>query len=100
MDPDSSADRRSSVYWNDASWWAWIPMTLAMVAVWGLLVWGAVQLIGGRRQVDRQPPPPPPRELLDERLARGEINADEYRELRRLLEDRAPERDQAGSPSA
>jgi uncharacterized membrane protein len=83
------------VYWNDASWWAWIPMTLAMIAVWGLLVWGAVQVIGGRRQPGGRPPAA--LEMLDQRLARGEIDRDEYRELRRLLEDRSSDHDPAGT---
>ena len=86
------------MYWNDASWWAWIPMTLAMVAVWGLLVWGAVQLLGGQRRTGR--PAPTALEILDERLARGDIDGDEYRELRRLLEDRSSNQDPAGSRGA
>jgi hypothetical protein len=57
------------MYWHDASWWAWIPMSLGMIAVWGLLIWGAIQLFGGQRRSDRRPQTAA--EILDERLARG-----------------------------
>ena len=83
------------MYWNDASWWAWIPMTLGMIAVWGLLIWGAVQLVGGQRPADRRPQTAP--EILDERLGRGEIGRDEYLELHRLLEDRSSDHDPAAA---
>ena len=73
------------MYWHDAEWWAWIPMTLTMLAFWGLVVWVAIRLLlapadeptaAGRT----------PREILDARLAAGEITPAEYDELRALLE--------------
>lgn len=78
------------MYWNDASWWMWIPMSLMMIVVWGLVVWGAVQLFGTRRP--SEPRTPTATEILDERLATGEIDAEEYRELRATLEGRPKER--------
>ncbi|MDO8390399.1 MAG: hypothetical protein Q7V57_07905 [Actinomycetota bacterium] len=80
--------------WNNGmdggNWW-WIPMMIMMVAFWGGLIWIGVSLI--RRT---HPAPllhaagitpaaaatgakPTAQEILAERLARGEIEADDYR---------------------
>lgn len=75
--------------WNDGMgggnfWW----MAIMMVAFWGALIWGAVVLIqrgnhSPHLQVPAGPPLPTPKEtpheILAERLARGEIEPDEYR---------------------
>jgi putative membrane protein len=75
-----------------------------MIAFWGLLIWAVYALItsatrrtgsqarGEERHGDDA------RRILDERLARGEIDAEEYRRLRDVLasgEGRSP----AGSGS-
>lgn len=75
--------------WNDGmgNWW-WIPMTITMIAVWGGLIWIGVALLNRNRQGTREqvvsPPPVAPRpsaqEILAERLARGEIEPEEYRQ--------------------
>lgn len=68
------------MHWNDdVAWWGWLMTSLGMLVFWGLLAWGAVVLLRGRGETasaDR----PGPQEILDERLARGEIDAREYRE--------------------
>lgn len=73
------------MYWNDAAWWAWLPMTLGMLLVWGIIGWIVVRALvtpaGGER-----PTPQSARDILDGRLARGEIGEVEYRELRRVIE--------------
>lgn len=71
------------MHWSDGSWWWWIPMTLTMVAFWALVIWAVVRLAGApwSRQ-GRSGDEPDPARILDERLARGEIGASEYRELR------------------
>ena len=85
--------------WNDGmgygNWW-WIPMTLMMVAFWGGLIWLGVTLLKrshtpqlhspGAPQVAT--PPPTAQEILAERLARGEIEPDDYRQ--RLAALRTP----------
>lgn len=78
-------------WYGDGNWgWAgWLVMTLMMVAFWGLVVWGLVAIFrgttgsegdrsteGGRRD---------PLKILDERFARGEIDADEYRSRKDVL---------------
>ena len=74
--------------WNDswsAGWW-W--MSIMMIAFWGGIIWIAVTLI---RHSNRPPLPhspeqtaamptrQSPQEILAERLARGEIEPDDYR---------------------
>lgn len=67
--------------WSITPWWHW----LGMLAVWGLLIAGAVWAIGYLF-------PHSPTSttsalgLLDRRLARGELDPDEYRQLRELIE--------------
>ena len=73
------------MYWHDAAWWAWIPMSLAMLAIWGLIAWIVIRVLVAPSAGDR-PSPPSARATLDARLARGEISREEYLELRRLIE--------------
>ncbi|HET8813504.1 MAG TPA: hypothetical protein VFM51_00935 [Solirubrobacterales bacterium] len=70
-----------------AGWW--IVMVLLMIVFWGLLILGAVWLIrslaGGAHTIHHRDPV----EVLDHRLARGEISGDEYRERRKLLREKS-----------
>jgi putative membrane protein len=69
-------------------WGGWLLMTLIMVAFWALVIFGIVALFRG-------PVRPGPRRadggggdaqrILDERFARGEINAEEYHSRQSLL---------------
>ncbi|WP_248291979.1 SHOCT domain-containing protein [Actinomycetospora sp. TBRC 11914] len=69
-------------------------MTPAIIGVTGLLVWvllltAVVALLGWSRSArSPQVRAPDAREVLDQRFARGEIDADEYATRRRVLEDR------------
>ena len=85
------------MYWSGAEWWAWIPMSVGMIVVWGLVIWAAVRLI--------QAPPRRERgssalEILDERLARGEIGVEQHRELREALTGAPRVREPAGARSS
>ena len=71
--------------WDDMGLWGWLMM------VFGGLLWVvvlvAVVILVLRYVGDRQAPPaaseePSARELLDRRLARGEIDVDEYERRR------------------
>lgn len=57
---------------------------LGMILVWVviilLVVWLVRALVGDRRRGDKSA-----REILDERLARGEIDLDEYEQLKKRL---------------
>ena len=69
---------------NDWGGGWWILMGLMMIVFWGLVVAGIVWLVryltqGGRRREDSAV------ELLDRRLALGEVSVEEYEERRRAL---------------
>lgn len=84
------------MWYHDSGWsgGGWLLMGLVMVAFWALVItaviW-AVRSSGSRHQGPLAAPPwPQPglgaRQILDERFARGEINEDEYRQRRGVLE--------------
>ena len=69
-------------YQDGMGWGGWLLMTLAMVAFWALVVFAVVALFrsdapGAARRT--------PEQILDERLARGEIDAAEYQARRDAL---------------
>ena len=75
--------------WNDMHdgvGWGSIPMVIMMLLVWGSLIWLGVALIrrtgahaSGAGLSPTAPHPPNPQQILAERLARGEIEPDDYR---------------------
>ena len=75
--------------------WSWLPMTIGMVLLLGALLWIGLTL--ARRghtapalHTAGGPPPMPPRpsaqEVLADRLARGEIEPDDYRRRMEALQ--------------
>ena len=73
-------------------WWLWIPgllIPLLIVAGIVVLIVLAVRSSGATgRPHDTQPPQPDPAQrILEERLARGEITPEQYRELRNTLDE-------------
>ena len=67
------------------SGWGWLLMTLGMLGFWALVAVLALALLRRPGQPNQEPRPgqqprPGPEEILAERLARGEIDADEYRQ--------------------
>lgn len=73
-------------YWGGGlHWWGWLLGLVGMIAFWGLIVWAIWYFVTG--MTTRRPPEPPRQEpggakrILDERLARGEIDVEEYRRL-------------------
>ena len=77
-------------YGEHMSGWGYALGTISMVLLWSLLVLAiaaAVRYLGReRREPSAAPPPAPPtppptaEQVLAERFARGEIDADEYRQ--------------------
>ena len=74
--------------WNGGSW-TWIPMVVMMIAFWGGLVWIGLTLLKRGNHTPMHlpatsaapvPPRPSAQEILAERLARGEIESDDYRQ--------------------
>lgn len=82
------------MFWEGGglAWWQAGLMWIAMIAFWALLAWIVYALITGiARRPDQAAPGGPPRrgdarQILDERLARGEIDPGEYQRLREGLE--------------
>ncbi len=77
----------------DNGWGAgqWVAMSVMMVLFWGLIVAGIIALVHATRSDRHTPPAPAPHEssarrILDERFARGELDADEYAHRRDLLD--------------
>ena len=69
-------------FWEVALMWA------GMIAFWGLLIWAVYALVVNATRNpgrDRDTQPGSAARILDERLARGEIDAEEYRRLRDLI---------------
>lgn len=77
---------------------SWLGMAVVMLLSWvvlAALTYAVVRaLLAGRPGPDRRPlPEPDPVELLDQRLARGEIDPEDYQRRRDLLVERSAERD-------
>ena len=73
-----------------SSWpfWEVALMWVGIIAFWGLLIWAVYALVVSATRKpgrDRDPQPGSALGILDERLARGEIDAEEYRRLRDLI---------------
>ena len=73
-------------------WWMWIPgllLTLLIVAGIVVLIVLAVRSTGSSSRPDDKGVADldPARRILDERLARGEITPEQYRDLRSTLEE-------------
>jgi putative membrane protein len=79
--------------WNDGGeWWTWLVMNVGFIVFWAIVIFGMFALI---RNVGRghllAPPTLPSSDaeaILRERLARGEIDEDEYRKNLTLLRER------------
>lgn len=76
--------------WNndmhDGFGWGWIPMTIMMLLVFGSLILLGVALLRRTGTHDHPaptgpaaPPAPSAQQILADRLARGEIEPDDYR---------------------
>jgi putative membrane protein len=81
--------------------WEIALMWIVMIAIVGLLAWGIYALAGGasrRRGNELGEGAGDPARILDERLARGEIDADEYAQLREALASGSTQR-RAGARS-
>jgi putative membrane protein len=66
------------VFWQAGLMW------LGMIAFWALLFWGVFAVVNEstRRTSERPPAARDAQQILDERLAKGEIDVEEYRRLR------------------
>lgn len=74
-------------------WGSWLLMSLTMLVILALIAWGLFLLwrasVGGE-EAGSAPRPPTPEAILRERLARGEIDPDEYRQRLEALRAKEP----------
>ncbi len=78
------------MFWYGGHWvfWQVALMWVGMIAFWGLIVWAVFALITSatrRPGVDGRGEEA--RHILDQRLARGEIDVEEYRRLLDVIND-------------
>lgn len=76
--------------WHMQSWGAggWLVMALMMLFFWSAIVIGIVALVRYLNPKDRAPthrPEDDPRQILDQRLARGEIDEAQYKSVLEVL---------------
>jgi putative membrane protein len=74
------------------SGWGWLLMTLGMLGFWALVAVLALALLRRPGQPDQQRPTgqqprPGAEEILAERLARGELDPEEYRQRPQTLQE-------------
>jgi putative membrane protein len=73
------------------SGWGWLLMTLGMLSFWALVAVLALALLRRPGPPDQQPPDQQPRpgaeEILAERLARGELDPEAYRQRLQTLQE-------------
>lgn len=75
-------------WYGGSGWGGWLVMGLMMVMFWAVVIVGGIALWRVLRPGDRgyrSPEPPTPEELLEQRLARGEVGVDEFNRRRELL---------------
>lgn len=66
------------MWWHDGmNWGGWVAMTVMMVAFWAVVIFGLIAVLGRTGERSRTPQLDP-QNILRERFARGEIDADEY----------------------
>lgn len=74
------------MWWNGGPGWAgWLLMSVGMVAFWFLVIIAIAALLPGVQDDHRGPEPPDALHVLDEQLARGELEVQDYRTRRELL---------------
>ncbi len=73
-------------YGGGWAWWQAGLMWVVMIAFWVLLVWAIYALVAGVIRRGGEPEDGDARRILDERLARGEIDAEQYQRLREVLD--------------
>ncbi|MEU3995624.1 MULTISPECIES: SHOCT domain-containing protein [Streptomyces] len=69
-------------YDHDVSGWGWFAMSAGMILFWALIITVVVLLVRALNSPHEHTPTPTaptPEEILRERLARGEIDEEEYR---------------------
>ena len=81
--------------WHNGSGAGWLLMVFVMISIWAIAIWLLFSFQRRNSNSTHQAPPPPPQttgqspeDILHERLARGDIDADEYRQRHEALQER------------
>ncbi|MFF8603141.1 SHOCT domain-containing protein [Streptomyces sp. NPDC015232] len=81
-------------YGDGMNGWGWFAMSAGMVLFWGLLITVAVMLLRSLDRAAQRPrglgPAASAEQILGERLARGEIDEEEYRRRLTALRSGGP----------
>lgn len=80
-------------YGSHLLFWQAALMSLGMIIFWGLLIWGLYVLITGSSRhsaIHHQGSGGDARQILDQRLARGEIDLDQYHRLNEAIGNNRP----------
>lgn len=73
-------------YGSHLVFWQVALMSVGMIAFWGLIVWALYAFIGSAsRRPGDEVPGREARRILDQRLAKGEIDVEEYQRLRETI---------------
>ena len=75
--------------WNGGgwAWWQVLLMWIGMIAFWALVIWAIWALVvAATRRPEDERRHHSALQILDERLARGEIDTEEYRRRREAIE--------------
>ena len=75
-------------WYGGFGWVGWLMMTLLMLGFWALVIFGGMALFRSYRGSSSEEHRASAEQLLDERFARGEIDAEEYTRRRELLRSR------------
>ena len=75
------------MWWHgDWNGWAWLAMSASMVLFWGLVIWAVLSIVRSTSSSERSASTDrDPEQILRERFARGEVDAEEYERRRDLL---------------
>lgn len=76
--------------WDMHDGWGWWMLVgwVWMVVFWGLIIWAVVTLINRLASGGSNNPSSSALTILEERFARGEIDREQYEEMRRTIEKR------------
>ena len=73
--------------WDMHDGWGWWMVFgwIWMAVFWGLIIWAVATVIRHLSGRDSSQPPSSAAAILEERFARGEINSEQFDEMRRTL---------------
>jgi putative membrane protein len=88
-------------FWSDGTpWWGWVLMCLGMIAFWAAVIGAVWYAVTHAVRSESTTGSRSPEQILDERFARGEIDADEYATRRDALRGAPRDRTPSGTGGA